>query len=158
MRVIRRGRHEAPAPYGLFAAVAPPPAPASKPLWASVGKSREFRQPSHRTHLPQKPPSDPHARIAHRSGGGFLRSSRLRGAFGVWLFMAFCDIRSLREACRLRFSSPRNYRFGGHRCYILSQYGIKRVTTDATDVICGIKFGLCQTINLLSVKRLSAYV
>ena len=66
MRAIRRGRHEAPRLMACLLQLAPP-APVSKPLWASAGKPPSFRQPSHRTHLPQKPPPD---RCANRAPVG----------------------------------------------------------------------------------------
>ena len=89
MRAIRRDRREAPAPYGLFAAVGPRLLPRRNLCGLRLGNPASFRQPSHRTHLPQKPPSDPHAQNAHRSGGGFFHGCRS------------CPYRLLREINRL---------------------------------------------------------
>lgn len=158
MRAIRRGKREAPTPYGLLAAVGPRLLPRRSYLWFRLGNPENFRQPSHRAHLPQNPPFD-RQRESHTG-----RAAAFRVLLGSAV-LSECDYSWLSATSGrwaklvvLRFFSPRNYRFGGHRCYISSQYGIKRVTTDATDVICRIKFGLCQTISLLSVKHLSAYV
>lgn len=158
MRAIRRGRHEAPRLMACLLQLAPACSRVETFVGFGWETPRVFANPlteltCHKSR--RSIDSANRAPVGRRLFCVLLGSAVLLGCGYSWLLATSGRCAKL---VVLRFSSPRNYRFGGHRCYISSQYGIKRVTTDATDVICGIKFGLCQTINLLSVKRLSAYV
>lgn len=135
----------------------------------------------HRRHLLQKPPSDRHARIAHRSGGGVSLSKsevvrysftrrkrpgtivgRATGFGGIHGNAAtcpsrFCDRKPLIWACRLAadwFVGLLSDRCHG-RC-VSSQYGIKSVTACVADVVCRVLCCPYQTNGLLPARYIGS--